>query len=264
MTRDEIYAIWNPPESPWSAWTKPVLFSYLREQDLRNSDLHSLKPWDVPSVKGSAVIVDVPGVEGLAVGVALCMSGGFRPIPAYNACPFAAYGVGLSIVADPSKPQTYIPTAVDYAPILSSLAAASERLAGAKLPAVAPPAFLLDGNRKGRGRIMLSESGWFDNRSRVSESDFPSSQVLQEHRLSTVILIQNNRRVQWDLLEVLLSWQRGGILIALQRPWEPWNPRPVTLKPPSMVARFWHWLAQSGGLRGDSGPFGQYVPPSTS
>ena len=262
MTKEEIYAIWTPPDSPWSAWTKPVLFSYLTESYLLDF-AYELKQWAVPSATDTAVIADVPGAEGLAVGLALCLAGRFRPIPVYNACPFPNYGLssGLSIVADGRGPQTSIPTTVDMTPILSSLRAASEILVKAELPPNAPPAFLIDENRKGR-RWTLPKEGWFDNRSFVTPSDFPSSHFLQQHGLAKVILIQSTASVQWDLLEVLLGWQRDGIRVLMQKPWEPWNPQPLPLKRPSAIAGivsrfFWRNSFQSNV----SGSFGEYVPP---
>ena len=48
------------------------------------------RKWDIPQSNATAVIVDAPGEDGVELGLALC-DGGYRPIPVYNACPYATY-----------------------------------------------------------------------------------------------------------------------------------------------------------------------------
>ena len=74
MTKDQIYRIWRPDDSPWSRWVKPVLFSYMVEEELPAQGTLRRK-WGIPHSSDTAIIVDMPGEEGVAVGLALSESG---------------------------------------------------------------------------------------------------------------------------------------------------------------------------------------------
>ncbi len=266
MTKEEVYDAWTPPESPWTPWCKTILFSYLREQDLQAPMPH-VERWDLPPrMTEQAIIVDANGTEGLSIGLALCFAARFRPIPIYNACPFATYNRdSISSFAHAPEAEMLVPPAVDVTPIMSLLAAAAAKLEAANLPADAPPAFLLDGNRNSRGPVTGSDYGWFDNRSFVTTSDFPSAQALRERGLSKIILIQPNSRIRADLLEVLLAWQRDGITIWRHKPWASWNPILMKLKRPFILLRLWNRIRRAIGFRENQfGPFGRFVPPSSS
>jgi|GEM_PF-2545184 len=266
MTKEEIYAAWNPPDSPWTPWCKTVLFSYLTERHLEAPFTVPTK-WEMPpNVRGDAIVADVGGAGGVAIGVALCLGAGFRPVPVYNACPFATYNADLiSSFAEDPKPALLVSVAVDLSAIMFSLANAVKVLATAKLPADAPPAFLIDGNRKGRGWITQAQYGWFDNRSFVTASDFPSAAILRDQSLSRLIVVQGSPKIQADLRAVLLAWQSEGISMWHQKPWEPWNPQLMIVKRPSIFARVLNRIKLATGFRQTQlGPFGHYIPPSSS
>ena len=87
MDRHELYEVWAPPDSPWSAWAKPVLFAHLPRP------LPSLEPatsldlsWIPPAEERRALIVDLPGAAAVRLGLALA-GRGYRPVPVFNACP---------------------------------------------------------------------------------------------------------------------------------------------------------------------------------
>jgi hypothetical protein len=105
-------------------------------------------------------------------------------------------------------------------------------LVSLRLSEQAPPVFLLDANRGG----FPAEPGWFDNRSFVTSSDFPSVDYLRRYGISRVILVQPTSKPNADLLHVVVHMQGLGMTIALQAPWAPWAPRPHVFKP-SMFPR---------------------------
>jgi len=260
MTGDEIYEIWRPSASPWSPWVKPVLFSLLREQDLATAN-YSVPPWRVPLELDTAIVADVPGAEGVSIGIALCRDG-YIPIPVYNACPFATpIPDFVSIVH--SGTDTPVPerVAVDVLPIMSALCGTAQELATANISGSAPPVFMLDSNR--RGLIAHPDPGWFDNRSFVTVTDFPSAQFFRQHGISKIVLVQESSKVDGNLKEVLLAWQKEGMAIAQQEPWELWAPRPVKIEGSSIFSRAWEWLNRAFGYRRNAlGGFGGVVPPS--
>jgi len=262
MTKDQIYEIWRPAASPWSRWVKPVLFSFLREQDLKAAN-YRVPDWRVPLVTDAAIIADLPGADGVSVGTALCRAG-YRPLPVYNACPYATYDPdsGATFAICRTQPLA-APVLVDVLPIMSALCGTAEELALANLPASAPPVFLLDSNR--RGPTAAPDPGWFDNRTFVTVADFPSADFFKEYGVSKIVLVQTESRIQADLLQVLLALQRDGMTIARQTPWEPWEPRSTTVKRPPIIVYAWEWLRRAFGYRRNSfGSFGELVRPSSS
>src|ERR1043165_231492 len=114
MNKEEIFSIWAPDNSIWSPWAKPVLFAHL---DAALSFVPTPgAPIDVswsPSPNEKvAVVLDLPGAEGVLVGLALAHRS-YCPVPLYNALPlpFAQSlfsPVSASVVA-----------AVDVLPIVS-------------------------------------------------------------------------------------------------------------------------------------------------
>src|SRR5262245_42524919 len=63
MNIEQLFSAWAPPESPWSAWAKPVLFAhaplsatYGEQLDLPNID-------GFPRSRETAVVIDVEGAQ---------------------------------------------------------------------------------------------------------------------------------------------------------------------------------------------------------
>src|SRR5262249_52980523 len=158
-----LYATWAPDESPWSPWSKPVLFAHLPEQ------LELLRPPPepvaaalyLPHERRCALVLDLPGASAVTAGLGLAALG-YRPVPLFNSCP-------------PSDADAFkmIGAAVDARAILEAIVAGSAELAALALPADAPPAFLLDSRRSAPG--LSIQPRMFDNRSVVFAADFPSA-----------------------------------------------------------------------------------------
>jgi hypothetical protein len=259
MTRDQIYEIWRPAGSPWSRWVKPVLFAFLRDEDLETT-YDAVPEWRIPHT-ATAMIADLPDADGVVLGVALSRNG-YQPIPVYNASPFALYDPGSTVVLSITKIQPLaVPSVVDVLPIMSALCGTAKTLAAANLPSSAPPVFLLDLNRPGQPTPDVDR---FDNRSFVTPTDFPSPEFFKHRRISQIVVVQTTPKIQPDLLMVLLAFQQDGMKILQQAPWEPWKPRPITVKRPPIIVHAWEWLRRIGYQRNPSQAFGGLVRPSSS
>jgi hypothetical protein len=208
--REDVHRAWAPAEATWSPWVKPVLFAHLDEEVeprplpsspswLRGDVIAPLVDAATPGDRGGhpyradarlrdvAVVVDLPGVAGTQVGVALA-DFGFRAVPLYNAVP--------SSVA-----------VVDLYAVMATLVDAADKIAA--LPPDAPPAFLLDADRAtGVGPIA---PGRFDNRSFCRESDFPSAEALLRAGVRRVVVVQRAPLVADDLEATLFHWQTRGL-----------------------------------------------------
>src|SRR5258707_487168 len=86
----EIFSNWAPVSSVWSQWAKPVLFAQFRPAAVSldadaltvNWDMNWLSTLDRDH---TALIVNLPGLESVAMALALA-KGGYQPVPLYNAC----------------------------------------------------------------------------------------------------------------------------------------------------------------------------------
>src|SRR5258707_1244402 len=138
MVKEEKFFAWGPGQSLLLSWGKPVLFSHLRSSPsyIPVQDLAIYVGWSHPLSEKTVLVIDLPGSEGVLMGVALAARG-YRPVPLYNAVPLP-FGSLLDPLTGPKV------AAVDVMPILSALRKGSEQLAQLHLPFDAPPAFLLD------------------------------------------------------------------------------------------------------------------------
>jgi hypothetical protein len=265
VNRAEIYERWAPPEGRWTPWVKPVLFSHLDEdaaspigalpdwaREVADA-IAALPPAEAPDqhpfrstpLDDVAVVVDLPGESGVLAGLALAERG-FRPVPLYNASP------GMWAV-------------VDVTPILRLLASGAAKLDG--LPGAAPPAFLLDGNRMGRGGIARAEqlgivngSSYFDNRSVCLPTDFPSAATLRSAGVRRAVLVQEaGGRPSVDLAPTLHAWQEAGIALLLKGRDVAGPAVPRTLPRPSWIRQLLHRLGRLFLKRNPGGDFGRAV-----
>ena len=241
MSLAEIYPVWAPPEAVWSRWAKPVLFA---EASLPPpAPPLEIAPPDLHADQQTMVIVDLPGAESVAAGLALARAG-FRPVPLYNT--------------------SFHPAAlVDVSPILAGLAGGARELASITLFQEATPAFLLDANRLAPGKAALP--GKFDNRWVVFPQDFPSSNFLLSRGVRRVVVLWNETgTLPEDLSHVLLRWQKAGLEIGSARPGS--VPQALTVTRPSGFRHLWYVALLLLGLRRNSaGGFGSIVPtPSSS
>jgi hypothetical protein len=257
MKKVDVHRAWARPEGRWSAWVKPVLFASL-DDDLEPQPLGPPPSWLVPCVLApldtaaggesyrrprdpfadTAMVVDLPGAEGALAGIALAAHG-FAPIPLYNAMWAEAAVVDTGPILD---------ALVDGAPVVRDV------------PDTAPPAFLLDADRHGRGRPI--RGGDLDNRSFAMPTDLPSADTLWSAGVRRAVLIQ--RRASWpeaDLAAALLAWQRRGIALLLART-DPSSPvAPLTSVRPPWRVRVADRIDRLFFERRADGGFGGLVPP---
>jgi hypothetical protein len=259
MTKEEIYSIWAPDNSPWSRWVKPVLFAHI---DLAIGQISTMEmsggmEWVPPSAEKVALVLDLPSAEGVVMGIALA-GFGYHPVPLYNAVPSPS---GSSRTDDIAGTET---ASVKVMPILTALRAGTERLVQLSLPSDSPPAFLLDASRRGDERNM--KLGDFDNRSISFPSDFPSANFLAAHGIQRVLLIQKDRlEPQSDLAHSLRRWQDGGLRLERLRLDLPSVPVPFEVaRPPWYGQMFQRMLSSIGFRRAGGGGFGAWLPDSSA
>jgi hypothetical protein len=204
-----------------------------------------------------ALVLDLPGAEGVLTGLALAERG-YRPVPLYNAVPLPNDGPSFNPLTGQAT------SVVNVFPILAALKGGAEKLAQMSLPPDAPPAFLLDAGRQGDGRKI--QPGDFDNRSVSFTTDFPSATFLAAHGILRVILVQKNRlEPQADLAHSLRRWQEGGLHLERLRLDVPSRSEPFEVARPTWYrAIFQRVLYQMGLRRAAGGGFGAWVPGSSS
>jgi hypothetical protein len=240
VTREESLSIWGPAGSPWSRWVKAVLFSFMHDRIPDNSP-GSNAQWTVPLLQDTALILNLPGPHGVYQGVAIAAVG-YRPIPLYNACPYAIEDLESdpipSILTALRPARINSPAVIDVIPIMRALETETGALRIISLPALAPPAFLVDADR--HNAAVNPTVGWFDNRSIIRQSDLPTAEFLRAHGIRQVVLVQSSQRLQADMQSVLLPWQDAGLSILRQTPGELWSPTVYRVSPPSFLKNLWN------------------------
>lgn len=258
---EEIFSIWAPDESPWSRWAKPVLFAHFHSAmpDVSVPETAYDVSWATLTNRKAALVLDLPGAEGVLAGVALAARG-YRPGPLYNAVPLPS---GERLI-DPMTGRAV--AAVDVFPIMIALIKGTEQLAQSKLPSDAPPAFLLDANRCGDGRKM--EPDEFDNRSISFTTDFPSAIFFASQGIERVILVQKSRaEPQPDLAHSLRRWQDAGFVLERKRMDSSEPPEPFQVARPPWYGAMFQRALSSIGLRRAAmavGGFGAWMAESSS
>jgi hypothetical protein len=259
MTNQEIFAAWSPENSLWSTWAKPVLFAHLGTSSALppSAEASPDAGWSPTPIEKTALVLDLPGEEGVWVGVALAARG-YRPVPLYNAVPLP-FGVS---VLDPLSQRSV--AAVNVLPMITALRRSAEQLARMNIPPDAPPAFLLDANRHGDKLQMQPDE--FDNRSICFTTDFPSANYLLTHRIQRALLIQRDRiEPQTDLAHVLRRWQDGGLTLERMRIDLPTEREGFQVSRPSWYGTmFQRALAALGLRRASGGGFGAWMPESSA
>jgi hypothetical protein len=271
MTPENVYSAWAPAASEWSQWVKPVLFAHLPAAFDAIPDVavdHSLAE-RIPRGDGAtALVLDLPGALGAHMAGPL-VDRGYRPVPLYNSCPPPRLSLGesellRSILSSENMPAVGRP-AVDVQPILDALRIHAALLQRVHLAADAPPAFLLDANRRTGQLGFVSEPGAFDNRSISLPTDFPSSNFLLSRGIERVVLAQEEAmEPEADLSHTLLRWQRAGVSImgiALAPDAGVRVPRPITVRRPPLFRSAWYGMTARMGLRPHPlGGFGGLLP----
>ena len=253
MDKEHAFSIWAPDDSPWSRWTKPVLFAHLdAPADDIPDPIPPEVPWAPPAAESVALVLDLPGPAGVAAALALAARG-YRPAPLYNALPLPVHE---AIVRNPIG---WPVAAVDMLPVIAALKSAVPRLAALQTPGNAPPAFLLDSRRSGSGR--LPSPDYFDNRSICFTTDFPSAAFLLARGIRRTLLVrQTGLQPQPDLARVLRRWQEAGIALQRVRLDTPGLAEPFQVARPAWFgALVERTLAALGLLRARKNGFGQWV-----
>jgi len=249
LSEQDVYALWAPPDSPWSAWVKPVLFAHMDEAGVGSrvfapqSRLLDFKGI-TRDYDDAALVLNLPGVEAVAAGLAL-IEHGFRPIPLYNAAP------GRRAVHD-------------LEPIIHAIEGGVEPLTRHRLPANAPPAFLIDARRSAPAP---PGPGGFDNRWVVFPQDFPSGAFLLRHRIRRAVLVEASyTRWQDDLCHVLRRWQEAGVAVERFELGHDARPTPIDVPRPSFFrSMYYRFMVTLRFRRNSAGGFGGVVPePSQS
>jgi hypothetical protein len=248
VKRDEVFHNWAPPSSVWTRWVKPVLFAHVRTTQnptpsggqepsltLGLSDVVPPDPRGAPYRSGgrpndTAIIVDLPGIDSVRAGVALAKLG-FRPVPLFNAYP--ANGAAA---------------AIDLWPIIDALIEGAAALGTLTLRDDAPPAFLLDANRRGPKSV---GNRVFDNRSVCTTADFPTGRGLAARGIAHVVLLREATGA------VLPRMQAEGLVVHETAPIEAREPAPLRVALPSAFARFWEGFFRWTLSPNDEGAFGR-------
>ena len=230
------YKAWAPEGAIWSPWTKPVLFTNLRHKGSLPLQTATVDWVSYPDRK-TALIVDLPGADGVAEGLALAELG-FRPVALYNG------------VDGPNMAKTIVKTRE----LAQAVFQAAETLSVLRLPFDAPPAFLLDSNRMAGGG---KRPGMYDNRWCVFAQDMPSAELLKQRGISRILL--HTPYIQSDLTHILCRYQQAGI--AILRTVSGAVPEPITISPPSLFkSAYYRFRTMCGLTRNAAGGFGGAVP----
>ncbi len=204
MTREEIFNVWAPPDCDWSAWVKPVLFSYVGSEASISLPIVSTE-WVPVSDGHTALVLDLPEARSVFYAIDLARRG-FRPVPLYNAHP------GPIVEPTAGQPNT-VKSVCDVHSIVAAIEVATPILQTITLSEGAAPAFLLDAWRR-EGRGQAPDPDTFDNRSVSLPSDFPSASKLMARGIQRVLLVQERSfEPQTDLAHILFRWQQAGLSI---------------------------------------------------
>jgi hypothetical protein len=147
--------------------------------------------------------------------------------------------------------------AVDMRQTMRWLCIGASILPTLTIAANACPVFLLDDLRDGSASRPGAER--FDNRWKTFPEDFPSSRLLKEHGINSVLLVQKTiRQPSEDLAHVLRRWQEDGIGFHAATAQNIAAKRPLTVQQSSRFRAWYRALAILGLARGTHGGFGAW------
>jgi hypothetical protein len=251
MTREELFEIWAPRDSVWTPWAKAVLFAqYISGRPaVPEAPVPAIVNYEIE--KMMAVVVDLPGSQGVLVALELAQKG-FRPVPLYNAIPAPRTRYSETTIAPVAT------EIVNVQPILYALADGAPELAKTPLAPDSPPAFLLDSGRRGLG---VASEGVFDNRSVCFPTDFPSAAFLASNGIRGAVIIQQTTDApQPDLNPTLVRWQQAGIPIFRVAIGGGGSVDPIQVSEPGALGKMWYAMRMKLGLhRNTFGGFGSIV-----
>jgi hypothetical protein len=241
LSADQLFEIWAPSESRWSAWAKPILFAYAPSLPSAMEPVYLPQIEGFPSTRDTAVIVDLPGATSVYAGLALAKVG-YRPVPLYNS------GISSGML-------------IYMTGIAELLTASVDILKRCPLEAGSPPAFLLNADRMDHS-AQATTPGRYDNRWCVVPQDMPSAGTLLDAEIKQVVLVAEE--VKDDITHVLCRYQEAGLrLFRAPSTHEPLTA--LTVTPPRFYKSIWYRLGVFSGLRRNAaGGFGAVVPNPNS
>lgn len=239
MNNITVYKIWAPDDALWTEWAKPVLF-IKAAGDPEAGITVPLIQWLPQRERDTAVVVDLPGIDGVYESLGLADMG-YRPVPLYN----GVYGPNNSAMI------------VKVEGIVAALYEGAKHLEQCNLEFDAPPAFILDSDRmSGLGR----EPGKFDNRWCVFPQDMPSAGFLLQQGIRKVIIRSNE--IQNDLSHILRRYQEQGIQI-LSCDDSGIIKEINVVRPSRFKSLFYRFEVIAGLKRNGTGGFGGKIPEAT-
>jgi len=210
--RKEVFKPWAPPGAKWTPWVRPAPFAgmtdFSPEKTVANFAIQGgyyLDGFDA----STAIFLDLPGHTGVCEGLALA-GRGWRAVPLYNY----------------TKAQKGSMALVEYHDIECALIWGAGILKSMEIPNDAPPAFLLDSNRRNMHKM---NAGVFDNSWDIFRQDVPSADFLLENGISKVVV--RAHAVQKDLSGILFGYQKKGIKILFTDGY--CKPRLITISKPN-------------------------------
>ena len=156
--------------------------------------------------KECAVIVDLPGIESVAMGITLAKSG-VRPIPVYNG----------TIEQQGSR------ATVDNRSVCEALVWGAQQLKSIELKEDAIPAFLMDSNRMNRYKM---EEGLFDNSWDIYPQDLPSAGYFLGNDINKIIIITD--KLLKDINKILYNYQQKGMGIFITQGYD--EPKKIKIR----------------------------------
>ncbi len=204
--RKEIYKIWAPTDCKWVEWVRPVPFMGISSAIKYSQNSVAIPLVDLDIKSNSAIIVDLPGTESVAMGIALAKRG-IRPIPVYNG----------------TIEQQGARATVDNHSICSALVWGAHELKNISLANDAIPAFLTDSNRMNRYKM---EEGLFDNSWDIYPQDLPSADYFISNHIKKIIMITDI--ISKDINKILYNYQDKGMEILITQGYD--EPRKLKIR----------------------------------
>jgi len=217
MTGREAFEIWAPRGAKWTEWARPVPFVAIEHNNTINIHPSAFSAkFTVPKTfyikelqNNTAIILDLPGYDGIREGLALAVSG-WRPIPLYNGTNGQPGSIAL----------------VDNKDIEHALIWGAGELEKIVLSNNAPPVFLLDSKRTHRHKMNPSI---FDNSWDLYPQDIPTAEYFFKNGINNIII--HSDIIRKDLIKIFYKFQSKGIQFSFTNGYE--DPREVLLpKPP--------------------------------
>jgi len=200
-----LLAQWAPDDSVWTPWVKAVPFAFWPRLLKSSPTPLRAAAKQAPFLRhqsGRALVIDLPGGEAVRCG-ALLAQHGYRPVPIFTSRPIDPELRGFKF------------SAVDADEIITALAESANAVSSAQLAPDAPPAFLVDVTRLAPDFTLRTD--FFDNRSAVFASDFPSASTLVRHGIAEVTLVHDPAfPLGEDLLHALDQWHRAGLRLQVE------------------------------------------------